>query len=668
MPPNDVTTIDGLVGDPNAVPVETTVEENAASYAGDNLVGGTTPQDVQGIPTDSTAPAVQDTTPDGTEATYPSSVADYSPTTGGVDPSTVTPEDALAGAGTLTGKVDGLSDDTGILGDAPGLQANLQADTSVVTQIGQVNPVSQGATNVYTSKTTTPTVNAMLTGAQAATGDVDPNAISNIDTFDMKGLATGVNSDGTQNAVGASLNTVYTQNISTVVDTSTISGKLLANTLGEGNYTDAKTTVQGQMAVLSEQFIGPNGEPRIPAFAAGAVKGVERMLAFKGVTGTAAMGAVASATMESILPIAQADSAFFQTLTVKNLDAKNTQALNTANILSKMNIADLDTRMTESVQNAKTFMAYDMNNLNNTQQMTIVKTQARQQSIMEDAKQENVRRRFSAESQNQMDMYYDNLGSQISQFNVGQRNALQQFNVGQTNDMSKFNTTLSNQREQYEVTMQRETEIFNEKWRQTIATTNTSMQFEAAALDVKNIANLTTEQLNNMWDRTDALLDFAWKEGENSKDRGLTVWTKKLAFELERYQTEIDAITKKYGYDLDYDKSVYGVDKDYEVRMEQIRKEYKAAKINAVGSVIGAVVGAIPWSDEKLKTNIKKIRKLKNGVTLYKWDWTETAKKLGIEHNPTRGVLAQEVIKTHPHAVKLNSNGYLSVDYGRVLA
>ena len=668
MPPNDVTTIDGLVGDPNAVPVENTLEENAASYAGDNLVGGTTPQDVQGIPTDSTAPAVQDTTPDGTEATYPSSVADYSPTTGGVDPSTVTPEDALAGAGTLTGKVDGLSDDTGILGDAPGLQANLQADTSVVTQIGQVNPVSQGATNVYTSKTTTPTVNAMLTGAQAATGEVDPNAISNIDTFDMKGLATGVNSDGTQNAVGASLNTVYTQNISTVVDTSTISGKLLANTLGEGNYTDAKTTVQGQMEILSEQFVGPNGEPRIPAFAAGAVKGVERMLAFKGVTGTAAMGAVAAATMESILPIAQADSAFFQTLTVKNLDAKNTQALNTANILSKMNIADLDTRMTESVQNAKTFMAYDMNNLNNTQQMTIVKTQARQQSIMEDAKQENVRRRFSAESQNQMDMYYDNLGSQISQFNVGQRNALQQFNVGQTNDMSKFNTTLANQREQYEVTMQRETEIFNEKWRQTIATTNTSMQFEAAALDVKNIANLTSEQLNNMWDRTDALLDFAWKEGENAKDRGLTVWTKKLAFELERYQTEIDAITKKYGYDLDYDKSVYGVDKDYEIRMEQIRKEYKAAKVNAIGSVIGAVVGAIPWSDEKLKTNIKKIRKLKNGVTLYKWDWTETAKKLGIEHNPTRGVLAQEVIKTHPHAVKLNSNGYLSVDYGRVLA
>ena len=194
------------------------------------------------------------------------------------------------------------------------------------------------------------------------------------------------------------------------------------------------------------------------------------------------------------------------------------------------------------------------------------------------------------------------------------------------------------------------------------------MQFEAAALDVKNIANLTSEQLNNMWDRTDALLDFAWKEGENAKDRGLTVWTKKLAFELERYQTEIDAITKKYGYDLDYDKSVYGVDKDYEIRMEQIRKEYKAAKINAVGSVIGAVIGAIPFSDEKLKTNIKKIRKLKNGVTLYKWDWTETAKKLGIEHNPTRGVLAQEVIKTHPHAVKLNSNGYLSVDYGRVLA
>ena len=102
--------------------------------------------------------------------------------------------------------------------------------------------------------------------------------------------------------------------------------------------------------------------------------------------------------------------------------------------------------------------------------------------------------------------------------------------------------------------------------------------------------------------------------------------------------------------------------------MYQIKKEYKAAKINAVGSVIGAVIGAIPWSDEKLKTNIKKIRKLKNGVNLYKWEWTEEAKKLGIGNNPTRGVLAQEVIKTHPQAVQLNPNGYLSVDYGRVLA
>ena len=510
------------MGDPNAMPAnetgeENTTPENLAPYGGDNLVGGTDPVNVPGIPTDSTVPTQIDVNVPYTEATYPSSVADYSPTTGGIDPATVAHGDALAGGGTLSGKEPTLTDATGTLGLSPELSSGMKAETSVVDAIAQVNPTSQATTDKYLAKKTQPTVNTMLSGLEAATTDISSDAISKEDTFDMKGLATGTNSDGTINEVGRSLNTVYTQNISTVVDTSTISGKLLANTLGEGNYTDAKATVQGQMAILSEQFIGSNGEPRIPAFAAGAVKGVERMLAFKGVTGTAAIEAVAAATMESILPIAQADSAFFQTMTVKNLDAKNTQALNTANILSKMNTADLDARMTQSINNAKNFMSYDMANLNNKQQVKIVKTQARQQSIMEDAKQENVRRRFGAESQNQMDMFYDNLGSQIEQFNVGQRNALAQFNSGQINDMNQFNTTLSNNREQYEVTMQRETDIFNEKWRQLIATTNTSMAFEAAALDVKNYANLTSEQLNNMWDRTDALLDFAWKEGENSK-------------------------------------------------------------------------------------------------------------------------------------------------------
>ena len=45
------------------------------------------------------------------------------------------------------------------------------------------------------------------------------------------------------------------------------------------------------------------------------------------------------------------------------------------------------------------------------------------------------------------------------------------------------------------------------------------MAFEAAALDVKNLFDITTESLNQLWDRADAILDYAWKAGENELER-----------------------------------------------------------------------------------------------------------------------------------------------------
>ena len=76
----------------------------------------------------------------------------------------------------------------------------------------------------------------------------------------------------------------------------------------------------------------------------------------------------------------------------------------------------------------KSFMMMDLQNLENEQQTHVLKMQLRQQSIMEDAKQENVKRQFVASSQNEMDMFYDELGSQISRFNATQSNAMKQFN------------------------------------------------------------------------------------------------------------------------------------------------------------------------------------------------------------------------------------------------
>ncbi len=437
---------------------------------------------------------------------------------------------------TLSGRVDDIDPDTAgtsidsITGDPGAL--NVAASTAAVDTAAQVPGNNQAST--YDAKTTSGQVNDAL--ADAATMETNEDAIVDADglTMDMQGMATGINEDGSINATGAALNQFAHQNISRVIDTSTVSGKLLAQTLGEGNYTDAKATVKGQLDILTKEFVDSEGNPKIPSWAAGIARNVGRTFAFKGVTGTAAMSAMSTAMIEATLPIAQADSSFYQTLTIKNLDNKQQMIINKANVLSKMELANLDVRTSVAVNNAKTFMQYDMANLANEQQANIVNTQAKVQAILEDAKQVNVARRFNAESQNDMDMFYDNLSSTIDMYNTGQKNQMAQFNAGELNDTFQFNASLENSREQFYANMQYQVDAANAKWRQTVTLQNNENAFNAAAIDVKNIVGLTTEALNQLWDRADSLLDYAWKEGENEKDRELKLELAKMELQAAR--------------------------------------------------------------------------------------------------------------------------------------
>lgn len=298
-------------------------------------------------------------------------------------------------------------------------------------------------------------------------------------------------------------------------------------------------------------------------WAAATSRAVGRIASFKGMTGTAATAAMAQALMEASLPIAQADSAFFQTVTLQNLNNRQASTINKANVLAKMDLSNLDSRMAAAVQNSKNFLEMDLANLNNRQQSEILNTQARVQSILEDAKAINTQRLFTATSQNEMDKFYDEMNSNISQFNASQKNSMSQFNADQKNTQSRFNTTeknntlkfnaeqinsqnrfnaserndmymanmseknaqerfnadLENNRQQFYSNMQYNIDTSNAKWRQTVTLTESAQQFEAAAADVKNMTGIGVEQLNQIWDRSDALLDYLWKSTENDLER-----------------------------------------------------------------------------------------------------------------------------------------------------
>ena len=93
------------------------------------------------------------------------------------------------------------------------------------------------------------------------------------------------------------------------------------------------------------------------------------------------------------------------------------------------------------------------------------------------------------------------------------------------------------------------------------------------------------------------------------------------------------------------------------------------SKGGAFDSVTGAVGGGISslmgmFSDVRLKNNIKLLG-TRNGYNIYSWEWNDKAKSLGIDIEPTTGVLAQELLYTD--AVHIDTDtGYYKVDYTKL--
>ena len=76
--------------------------------------------------------------------------------------------------------------------------------------------------------------------------------------------------------------------------------------------------------------------------------------------------------------------------------------------------------------------------------------------------------------------------------------------------------------------------------------------------------------------------------------------------------------------------------------------------------VSAAATGAkFAASDKRLKTKIKFVRQMVNGIRWYTWEWKDKSNK-----QPCYGVIAQEVQKIKPKAVMRGPDGYLMVNYG----
>ena len=193
------------------------------------------------------------------------------------------------------------------------------------------------------------------------------------------------------------------------------------------------------------------------------------------------------------------DSQLMQNMTLANLDSEMKTALSNAATYASMETASLNNRQQAQVVNAQSFLNLDMASLSNKQQGEVLKYQAKTNAMFTDAAADNARLQFNAQSENQVDEFFAQLGSSTAQQNSNRVAAMKQFNSDQTNSTAKFNASLVDTREQFNSSMTTQINQSNATWRRQINTANSAAQNEANRTNALNTFGMNQNALNNIW-------------------------------------------------------------------------------------------------------------------------------------------------------------------------
>tara|TARA_R100000697_G_scaffold29807_2_gene39529 strand:+ start:192 stop:2633 length:2442 start_codon:yes stop_codon:yes gene_type:complete len=263
-----------------------------------------------------------------------------------------------------------------------------------------------------------------------------------------------------------------------------------------------QATVQGQMADLTDNFDLKNP----PAWAAGALRGVNAKLAQRGLGASSIAGqALVQAALESALPIAQADASMTASFERQNLSnrqqaammaaeqrakflemdftqefqsrvmnaskisdianmnftAQQQVALENSKIANTMNLQNLSNSQALVMAEAASLAQLDSQNLSNTQQAAVMNAQAFLQMDM--ANLSNTQQTSLLKAQQTAQALLSDQASlnAASQFNASSENQTNTFMANLANNISQFNATQANAQSQYNAGQQNVVERFN---------------------------------------------------------------------------------------------------------------------------------------------------------------------------------------------------------------
>jgi hypothetical protein len=349
----------------------------------------------------------------------------------------------------------------------------------------------------------------------------------------------------------------------TAVDAAKVDKMMSQVQAAEATPTD-KATVQGQLSELMTQFEGG----KTPAWAAGAMRSAQAMLAERGLGASSMAGqAVIQAAMEAALPIAQIDAQTraqfesqnlsnrqqtamfaaqqrasflqqdfdqnFQTRVLNaakvsdianlNFTAAQTIALENSRIINTVNLANLNNRQAMVLAKASALANLDIANLNNRQQAAVQNAQNFLQVDLTNLDNAQQAEMFRAQSNVQAILTDTAAENATIQFNAASKNQADQFfadltaralqfNADQQNAMNQFNTGEANATARFNAQQKAARDQFNATNSLVIAQANAKWRQDVAteATRAQNEANLQAAAAANAM--TARAMEETWQQ------------------------------------------------------------------------------------------------------------------------------------------------------------
>jgi hypothetical protein len=246
------------------------------------------------------------------------------------------------------------------------------------------------------------------------------------------------------------------------------------------------------------------------------------------------------AIMESAIPIAVADAKTYAAIDVQNLSNQQQATMQNALTVAGMDRANLDARLQAGVNNARNFLSIDLANLTNQQKTNEINYQGTLQTLFTNQAATNAASQFNAKTQNEVDMFFSELGTQVENANKNRVAAQTQFNADQANAQSRFVSQLQDSREKFNQNMQLQINQNNAQWRRNINTANTSLQNETNRINAQNLLQMNQNQLNNVWQRYRDEASWMMQSSENAKARAhqVAMFAQESSFDQTMYNTK----------------------------------------------------------------------------------------------------------------------------------